>query len=139
MPSRLDRSHVFNEGDQPLADVRVSNRRDVVRTNAECEYELTVDSDDIIFVIKPKGYRTPLSEDNLPRFYYIHKPAGSPDLNFKGVEPTGELPSSIDFPLYEQIEVHPGLSWIEVQATAVEIDRCLEVFAVAVASDATLD
>ena len=104
MPRRLDRSHVFNDGDQPLADVRVSNGRDVVRTNAEGEYELTVDSDDIIFVIKPKGYRTPLSEDNLPRFYYIHKPAGSPDLNFKGVEPTGELPSSIDFPLYEQIE-----------------------------------
>ncbi len=97
-------NQVFDEGDKPLADVRVSNGRDVVRTNADGKYDLTVDNDDIIFVIKPKGYRTPLSEDNLPQFYYIHKPAGSPELKFKGFEPTGELPSSIDFPLYEQKE-----------------------------------
>ncbi|MDA1052209.1 MAG: calcineurin-like phosphoesterase family protein [Planctomycetota bacterium] len=94
----------FDEGDRPLSDVRVSNGRDIVRTNAEGRYELTVDSDDILFVVKPKGYRTPLSEDQLPRFYYIHKPAGSPDLKFKGVAPTGELPASVDFPLYEQTE-----------------------------------
>ncbi len=94
----------FDAGDKPLADVRVSNGRDVVRTSAEGKYELAVDNDDILFVIKPKGYRTPLSEDNLPRFYYIHKPAGSPDLKFKGVAPTGELPASVDFPLYEQNE-----------------------------------
>lgn len=102
----LDRNEnqTFDEGDKPLADIRVSNGRDIVRTNAEGKYELTVDNDDIIFVIKPKGYRTPLSEDNLPLFYYVHKPAGSPELRFKGVEPTGDLPSSIDFPLYEQIE-----------------------------------
>lgn len=94
----------FDAGDKPLADVRVSNGREVVRTSAEGKYELTVDDDDILFVIKPKGYRTPLSEDNLPRFYYIHKPAGSPDLKFKGVAPTGELPASVDFPLYKQQE-----------------------------------
>ena len=94
----------FDQGDKPLPDVRVSNRRDVVRTNAEGRYELMVDNDDIIFVVKPKGYRTPLSEDNLPQFYYIHKPEGSPDLKFKGVEPTGELPASVDFPLYQQKE-----------------------------------
>lgn len=94
----------FDSGDRALADVRVSNGRDVVRTNAGGKYELTVDNDDILFVIKPKGYRTPLSEDNLPQFYYIHKPAGSPDLKFKGVAPTGELPASVDFPLYEQKE-----------------------------------
>ena len=94
----------FDAGDKPLADVRVSNGRDVVRTSAEGKYELTVDDDDILFVVKPKGYRTLLSEDNLPRFYYIHKPAGSPNLKFKGVAPTGELPASVDFPLYEQNE-----------------------------------
>ncbi len=95
----------FDDGDRPLSDVRVSNGRDIVRTNADGKYELAVDNDDIIFVVKPKGYRTPLSEDNLPQFYYIHKPAGSPpDAKFKGVAPTGKLPASIDFPLYEQKE-----------------------------------
>ena len=94
----------LDTGDKPLSDVRVSNGREVVRTNAAGKYELTVGNDDIIFIVKPKGYRTPLSEDNLPQFYYIHKPAGSPDLKFKGVAPTGELPASVDFPLYEQQE-----------------------------------
>lgn len=94
----------FDAGEKLLPDVRVSNGRDVVRTNAKGQYELTVDNDDILFVVKPRGYRTPLSEDNLPRFYYIHKPAGSPELKFKGVAPTGELPASVDFPLYEQNE-----------------------------------
>ncbi|MBE0655701.1 MAG: calcineurin-like phosphoesterase C-terminal domain-containing protein, partial [Bacteroidales bacterium] len=37
----------------------------------------------------------------LPQFYYIHKPNGSPDLEYKGSEPTGPLPKSIDFALLE--------------------------------------
>ena len=32
----------------------------------------------ILFVIKPRGWRTPLTDDMLPQFYYIHKPHGSP-------------------------------------------------------------
>ncbi|MCA9122236.1 MAG: calcineurin-like phosphoesterase family protein [Planctomycetales bacterium] len=94
----------FDANDKPLPDVRVSNGRDIVLTDLKGKYELLVDDDDIVFVIKPRGYRTLLSEDNLPKFYYIHKPAGSPAAKFKGVEPTGDLPPSIDFPLYKQSE-----------------------------------
>ena len=46
----------------------------------------------------------PVSEQKLPRFYYIHKPQGSPKTQFRGVDPTGPLPSSIDFPLIAQSE-----------------------------------
>lgn len=35
--------------------------------------------------------------------------------------------------------VHPGLLGLENKATAVEIDRCFEVFSVAVAANTTLD
>ena len=97
-------NRIFDADDTPLGGVRVSNGRDITRTSADGKYELTIDHDDIIFVIKPKGYRAPLSEHNLPRFYYVHKPAGSPELKFQGVAPTGELPASVDFPLYEQQE-----------------------------------
>jgi len=45
-----------------------------------------------------------LTKDNLPKFFYLHKPDGSPKLKFPGVEPTGALPQSIDFPLYRQEE-----------------------------------
>jgi hypothetical protein len=94
----------FDDADQPLADVKVSNGRSISVTDSRGRYQLPVDDDDIIFVVKPRGFRTPLSDHNLPQFYYTHKPNGSPELDFAGVLPTGPLPKSIDFPLYEQQE-----------------------------------
>ena len=42
----------------------------------------------------------------MPQFYYNHKPGGSPDddFDFPGVEPTGPLPASVDFPLTRKVE-----------------------------------
>lgn len=92
--------------DEPgVADVAVSNGREVVRTNKKGRYRIPVDADTILFVVKPSGWRTPLSPERLPRFYYVHKPAGSPPwLKFAGVAPTGPLPASVDFPLTPQEE-----------------------------------
>lgn len=85
--------------------VRVSNGVDIVRTDKDGRYEIGVSADTIVFVIKPRGFTSPLNEDNLPQFYYNHKPAGSPaDSKFAGVAPTGPLPESIDFPLLRQSE-----------------------------------
>ncbi|MDX2039407.1 MAG: calcineurin-like phosphoesterase family protein [Isosphaeraceae bacterium] len=93
------------EGESGIADVRVSNGRAIVRTNAEGRYELPVDDDTILFVIKPRDWMTPVDANQLPKFYYIHKPAGSPkSLRFAGVDPTGPLPASVDFPLYRRWE-----------------------------------
>ena len=53
-------------------------------------------------MIKPTGYAVPVDEQMLPRFYYIHQPAGSPQslkLRYRGIEPTGTLPDSVDFAL----------------------------------------
>lgn len=94
----------FDEGEKPLKGVGVSNGVKIVKTDENGRYSLAVTDDTIIFVIKPSGYRTPLSETKLPQFYYSHKPNGSPDLKFKGIEPTGPLPESVDFPLYKQEE-----------------------------------
>ena len=92
-------------GEAGLANVRVSNGREVVATDANGSYRLPITDDTIIFVIKPRGYMTRLAADNLPHFYYIYKPQGSPaNYQYKGVAPTGELPASIDFPLYERPE-----------------------------------
>lgn len=96
---------VRDSGERGLEAVRVSNGRDVVLTDGGGRYELEVDDDHIVFVIKPRGYMTPTDENHLPRFYHIHKPAGSdPSLKFRGVEPTGPLPASVDFPLRVQAE-----------------------------------
>ncbi|MAT68271.1 MAG: metallophosphoesterase [Planctomycetaceae bacterium] len=85
-----------------IPGVRVSNGLEVVATDERGRYELPIDAaEGEIFVLKPRDWRTPLSELNLPRFYYIHKPDGSPDdgFRFPGVEPTGSLPAEINFPL----------------------------------------
>ncbi|MEM9111037.1 MAG: calcineurin-like phosphoesterase C-terminal domain-containing protein [Planctomycetota bacterium] len=91
----------FDQGEPVIPGVRVSNGSDVAITDAQGGYELSIDDDEIVFVIKPEGYQVRIDAQNLPRFYYIHKPAGSPDEDFlfKGVEPTGGLPESVDFPL----------------------------------------
>ncbi|WP_119081066.1 calcineurin-like phosphoesterase C-terminal domain-containing protein [Chitinophaga alhagiae] len=82
-----------------IANVSVSNGVDVVATDARGRYQLPVGNDNILFVIKPSGYKVPVNELQQPQYYYIHKPAGSPALKYKGVAPTGKLPSSVDFPL----------------------------------------
>jgi len=92
--------------DEPgIKDVRVSNGTSIVKTNPNGQYEIPVDDDSIIFVIKPRDWATPLNRNHLPQFYYIHKPNGSPkNFRFAGVAPTGPLPKSIDFPLLRRVE-----------------------------------
>ncbi|CAN5900100.1 calcineurin-like phosphoesterase family protein [soil metagenome] len=94
-----------DQGEEGIAGVKISNGQQIVLTDAVGNYEIPVDDDTIIFVIKPRDWMTSVDEDNLPRFYYIHKPAGSPaDFRYKGVDPTGPLPESVDFPLARRWE-----------------------------------
>ncbi|MCH8132062.1 MAG: calcineurin-like phosphoesterase family protein [Myxococcales bacterium] len=96
------RKGIFERG---LRGVAVSNGRDVVRTDWRGRWRLPADDDVTFFVVKPRGWMTPVDENGLPRFYRIHRPAGSPDdLKFPGVPPTGALPASIDFPLHRRSE-----------------------------------
>jgi hypothetical protein len=94
----------FDAGEKTLPGIRVSNGAEIVKTDENGRYSIGVTDDAIVFVVKPKNWRTPISETQLPEFYYIHKPAGSPESKYAGVAPTGPLPKSIDFPLYPQEE-----------------------------------
>ncbi|MGI9466727.1 MAG: calcineurin-like phosphoesterase C-terminal domain-containing protein [Rubripirellula sp.] len=112
--SEVARGFVFDDknangkrdGDEPgIPNIRVSNGTSIVKTNQDGLYELSVDDDSIIFVIKPRDWATPLNRNQLPQFYYIHKPNGSPkNFRFAGVAPTGSLPESVDFPLLRRVE-----------------------------------
>ncbi|MEW4490691.1 calcineurin-like phosphoesterase family protein [Thalassoglobus sp. JC818] len=95
---------VADPGEPGLEGVRVSNGSDIVATNSEGRYELPISSDTTLFVIKPRNWRTPLNELNLPQFYYHHKPIGSPKSKYPGVLPTGPLPKSVDFAMTPQEE-----------------------------------
>jgi hypothetical protein len=113
----FDDSHgdgIRDANSKGIEGVLVSNSREIVRTDRDGKYRIPVRDGDVLFVIKPSQWMTPLSEHNLPKFYYFHRPAGSPQyraenvpganlLNpiwfYKGTDPTGPLPASIDFPL----------------------------------------
>lgn len=98
-------NRVKDVDEKGLSGVRVSNGLDIVKTDVNGQYSLTVGDDSILFVIKPRGLMTPIDENRLPKFYYIHKPLGSPKgLKYAGIAPTGPLPETIDFPLTEQVE-----------------------------------
>ncbi|KMO27061.1 Cna protein B-type domain containing protein, partial [Methylobacterium variabile] len=93
--------------DPGLPDVLVSNGREVVRTDAQGRYSLPVGDEAVIFVIKPTGFSLPQGADGLPRFSYLHQPAGTPPdlaLRYPGIAPTGPLPASVDFGLVRSPE-----------------------------------
>ena len=101
------------KNEKGIAGVGVSNGKEVTSTNAEGKYTLPVGNDNIIFVIKPAGYNLPFTQKQLPVFYYIHKPLGSPTaVKYKGVSPTGPLPKSVDFALLPATETKDFTSLI---------------------------
>lgn len=88
-------------GEPGIQGVLVSNQDELVATDRNGRWSLPSGDDVTFFVVKPRGWMTPVDENQLPRFYYSHRPQGSPMLKFAGILPSGPLPSSIDFPLYK--------------------------------------
>lgn len=87
-----------------IEGVTVSNGQDVVTTDAKGRYELPVRDNMNVFVTQKAGYEVPVDEDNVAQFSYIHLPEGSPDLKYGGLEPTGDLPEAVNFPMAESPE-----------------------------------
>lgn len=87
------------KNEKGLSNIPVSNGIYVTTTDKSGRYELPVGNDNIIFVIKPAGFSLPVNKDNLPQFYYIHKPEGSPQQKYQGVQPTGKIPQQVNFAL----------------------------------------
>ncbi|MEM9010453.1 MAG: calcineurin-like phosphoesterase family protein [Pseudomonadota bacterium] len=96
-----NRNSEFDAGEEGIAGVPVSNGLEVVVTGADGSYVLPAYDDMNLFITKPAGYAVPVSVEMVPQFNYVHKVAGSPDLRFGGVAPTGPLPAEVNFPLIE--------------------------------------
>lgn len=53
-----------------VAGVAVSNGRDIVRTDARGQYRIEAVAGDVVFVVKPDGYRFAAGSDGLPAFWH---------------------------------------------------------------------
>lgn len=100
----LNGNGIREEGEPGIPGVGVSDQLSVTETDQAGRWFLPGHEKAVYFVIKPRGYMTPVTEENLPRFYYLHN-AGEPlELGPPAVPHTGPLPASIDFPLVRRAE-----------------------------------
>ncbi|WMY78028.1 calcineurin-like phosphoesterase C-terminal domain-containing protein [Citricoccus sp. I39-566] len=95
----LNQNSQQDEDEPGIADVSVSNGRDIVTTDEDGAYELPAFENMTAFVTQPAGYQVPVDEENVAQFHYHHLPEGSPELKYGGLEPTGALPAAVNFPL----------------------------------------
>jgi hypothetical protein len=101
----LNSNGKLDAGEPGIAGCRVSDGMTIVVTDERGDYQLEIGEEAVIFITKPKGYATPVDQHQLPRFYYIHQPNGSPPaMRYPGITPTGPLPDEINFPLIAQEE-----------------------------------
>ncbi|MFW6248315.1 MAG: calcineurin-like phosphoesterase C-terminal domain-containing protein [Bacteroidota bacterium] len=95
-----NKNGLLDQDEKGIQGVVVSNGRHCVLTNSSGFYELPVREDCVVFITKPDEYMTPINAYNIPQFYYIHYPEGSPELQYPGIKPTGAIPEMLNFPLY---------------------------------------
>ena len=65
----INRNGKLDRNEKRLPNVLVSNGVEVVPTNAKGEYQIEVDDETILFVIKPAHYQFTVLKDQLPQSY----------------------------------------------------------------------
>lgn len=105
---------VLDGGERSIANVAVSNGRDVVRTDRDGRYSLETGRGDAVFVIKPAHWQVPLrSTDGLPGYWH-QQPLGEPSgLRFGGL-PVGASLQQADFPLQREPAVKGDAAALDV-------------------------
>lgn len=127
-------------GEPGLPGVCVSNGHEVVQTGGDGSYQLPAYNEMALFVIKPSGYAAPLDERNIPQFFYLHQPDGSPAQihEYPGLDPTGPLPAAVDFPLEKSPEPDSFRAVI-MGDTQVYTDREIEYLRNSIVREAAME
>jgi hypothetical protein len=115
----------FDSQEKGLEGVKVSNGVDVVKTDAKGNYKIELPPESMLFISKPAKYTVPLNNVQLPQFYYLHFPEGTPkiaDWKWSTIEPTGPLPKTINFALLDgiQIDEFKAMGFADPQTTTNE-------------------
>ncbi|HVI59800.1 MAG TPA: calcineurin-like phosphoesterase family protein [Luteimonas sp.] len=89
---------VRDAGEAGIAGVAVSNGRDLVRTDAQGRYALSMRAGQTVFVVKPAGWRAPRGEEGLPAFWRQQPLPAASSLRYGGL-PVGPVLDRVDFAL----------------------------------------
>lgn len=93
---------IFNNNESPIPDVAISNQKDIVVTDKNGAYTISLRDAAFVYVIKPSGYQVALDSQNFQKNYYFFHPNGAPDyLKYKGISATNDVPKELNFPLYK--------------------------------------
>ncbi|MCB0685088.1 MAG: calcineurin-like phosphoesterase family protein [Saprospiraceae bacterium] len=95
----INENGVYDTGDKPLSGISISNGLDVVQSDEEGAYKISMRENGVIFIIKPSGYRSSVNKENIASFYAFLKPEGSPKLQYPGIAKF-TISGSLNFPLY---------------------------------------
>ncbi|NQU52689.1 MAG: calcineurin-like phosphoesterase C-terminal domain-containing protein [Bacteroidetes bacterium] len=82
---------IFDKREKGIKDICISNGKDVAKTNLMGEWEIGVEEEFNVFVIKPSGYSVPLNEKLIPQY------------SFQKTN-NNDTPESINFPLTPDTE-----------------------------------
>lgn len=98
-----NRNGVQDAGERGVVNVLISNGREFVRTASDGSYSITLHNNLDLTIVQPSGWRVPTDERMVPQFFYIHKPEGTGcEMRFGGLQPTGNTPETVNFPLIRQ-------------------------------------
>ncbi len=118
----VNKNGKYDGGEKGVKGVAVSNGVSVTKTDRKGRYKIALEANSTLFISKPSGYALPLDGHNLPRFYFLYYPEGSPadmNLQYPGLEPTGPVNGDINFTLYKYEEQkNYEVIWISDPQTA---------------------
>ncbi|MBN1924642.1 MAG: hypothetical protein JW798_02295, partial [Prolixibacteraceae bacterium] len=95
-----NKNHIFDQTDEPLSGVAVSSLDTIVLSKADGTFSIPLQTNDIVFVIQPDSFQSPLMETGIPGFYRLCYSKTSPrHLHYSGIETKSILNDSLCFPL----------------------------------------
>src|SRR5690625_917447 len=59
----------FDAGDRPLANIAVSNGRDIVTTDSNGRFQVSREDTEFVFILKPRNWTSTTSDSMLPQFF----------------------------------------------------------------------
>lgn len=98
----INKNKKFDTYEHGIPGILVSNCIDIVETDNEGKYSInTCEGNNIIFIIKPPGWKLPCNKNYIPQFFKSFQISAEDSEIFPGGKSVVSVSESLDFPLYK--------------------------------------